>query len=48
MGFYCHYLATWPEYFIAAESAAGDIQGYIMGKCEGMDVSNLSNYQLTF
>jgi len=36
MSFYCHYLATWPEYFVTAESQNGDIQGYVMGKAEGV------------
>lgn len=35
MGFYCHYMATWPEYFVTAESRDGSIQGYVMGKAEG-------------
>uniref|UniRef100_S4RPR2 N-alpha-acetyltransferase 20 n=1 Tax=Petromyzon marinus TaxID=7757 RepID=S4RPR2_PETMA len=33
--FYLQYLAHWPEYFLLAESASGDIMGYIMGKAEG-------------
>mmetsp|Transcript_11736 Transcript_11736/g.17691 ORF Transcript_11736/g.17691 Transcript_11736/m.17691 type:complete len:179 (+) Transcript_11736:111-647(+) len=37
MGFYCHYMATWPEYFVTAESRDGSIQGYVMGKAEGQD-----------
>ncbi|KAH3854821.1 N-alpha-acetyltransferase 20-like [Dreissena polymorpha] len=33
--FYMQYLAHWPEYFQVAESASGEIMGYIMGKAEG-------------
>lgn len=32
VGFYLQYLARWPEYFLVAESPAGDLCGYIMGK----------------
>jgi len=35
IGFYLQYLARWPEYFLVAESPAGDLMGYIMGKAEG-------------
>jgi len=35
IGFYLQYLARWPEYFLIAESPAGDAMGYIMGKAEG-------------
>lgn len=30
-------MARWPEYFQVAESPAGDLMGYIMGKSEGMN-----------
>lgn len=33
--FYMQYLAHWPEYFQIAESASGQIMGYIMAKAEG-------------
>ena len=36
IGFYLQYLARWPEYFLVAESPAGDAMAYIMGKAEGM------------
>ena len=36
VGFYLQYLARWPEYFLVAESPAGDLMGYIMGKAEGV------------
>ena len=35
IGFYLQYLARWPEYFLVAESPAGDAMAYIMGKAEG-------------
>ncbi|XP_039298127.1 N-alpha-acetyltransferase 20-like [Nilaparvata lugens] len=35
LSFYMQYLAHWPEYFLVAESASGEIMGYIMGKSEG-------------
>ncbi|XP_075232838.1 N-alpha-acetyltransferase 20-like isoform X1 [Lycorma delicatula] len=35
LSFYMQYLAHWPEYFQVAESASGEIMGYIMGKSEG-------------
>jgi len=35
VSFYLKYLLNWPEYFTVAESPAGDMMGYIMGKCEG-------------
>ena len=31
------YMARWPEYFQVAESPAGDLMGYIMGKSEGLN-----------
>lgn len=34
LDFYYQYLAKWPELFQVAESADGEIQGYIMGKLE--------------
>lgn len=37
IGFYLQYLARWPEYFLVAESPAGDSMAYIMGKAEGPD-----------
>eukprot|EP00055_Hartaetosiga_balthica_P004205 m.10609 g.10609 ORF g.10609 m.10609 type:complete len:177 (-) comp3694_c0_seq1:3967-4497(-) len=37
LGFYFQYMAQWPEYFTVAESASGDMMGYIMGKVEGRD-----------
>ena len=30
-------MARWPEYFMVAESPAGDLMGYIMGKSEGLN-----------
>ena len=30
-------MARWPEYFQVAESPAGDLMGYIMGKSEGLN-----------
>eukprot|EP00093_Oithona_nana_P012813 12813.XXX_771250_770665_1 [CDS] Oithona nana genome sequencing. len=39
VGFYLQYLARWPEYFLVAESPAGDLCGYIMGKAEGQGES---------
>ncbi|KAF7270547.1 N-alpha-acetyltransferase 20 A [Rhynchophorus ferrugineus] len=36
LSFYMQYLAHWPEYFQVAESASGEIMGYIMGKAEGI------------
>ncbi|CCX33861.1 acyl-CoA N-acyltransferase [Pyronema domesticum] len=35
ISFYMSYLARWPTYFCAMESAGGRIMGYIMGKAEG-------------
>ena len=35
MPFYLQYLATWPEFFVAAEAPDGQMMGYIMGKVEG-------------
>ena len=35
--FTLQYMARWPEYFQVAESPAGDLMGYIMGKSEGMN-----------
>ena len=44
IGFYCHYMATWPEYFVTAESPTGEIQGYVMGKAEGEGKVNISYF----
>ncbi|CAG0895351.1 unnamed protein product, partial [Cyprideis torosa] len=35
LNFYLQYMAHWPEFMMVSESAAGQIEGYIMGKCEG-------------
>jgi len=37
LSFYLQYMARWPEYFMVAESPAGDLMGYIMGKSEGLN-----------
>ncbi|EDQ89790.1 uncharacterized protein MONBRDRAFT_16627 [Monosiga brevicollis MX1] len=36
MTFYLQYMYTWPEYFTVAESAAGTLMAYVMGKAEGV------------
>ena len=33
--FYMSYLSQWPESFVVAESAHGDLMGYVIGKAEG-------------
>eukprot|EP00039_Didymoeca_costata_P014427 m.233306 g.233306 ORF g.233306 m.233306 type:complete len:182 (-) comp16023_c0_seq2:36-581(-) len=38
LSFYFNYLAKWPDYFSVAESASGNMMGYIMGKAEGPGV----------
>ncbi|GJP34291.1 hypothetical protein CLOM_g18737 [Closterium sp. NIES-68] len=35
LNFYLGYMASWPEYFVAAQGPGDRIMGYIMGKVEG-------------
>ena len=36
VGFYGKYLAKWPQYCKVAVNVSGDIQGYVLGKIEGL------------
>ena len=37
IGFYGHYMATWPDYQFLLEHPDGQIMGYVFGKAEGRE-----------
>ena len=37
--FYGQYLNIWPEYWVAVENSTSKIQGYLLGKVEGDNIT---------
>ncbi len=47
LNLYLQHLCIWPDYFLTAESPAGDLVGYIMGKSEGASENNWHGHVTT-